>query len=70
MPKPIEWLKAEGELYSDIFYKKIMEKEEYNNLSYTDFVLLLDFMYAGLFERIYKETYGKGKNPTEVFDKK
>ena len=50
-------LKKEGEKIGAEVYEKI--RKEYSGLDYHDLITLIDNLYAGIFQRVYEETYNK-----------
>ena len=50
-------LKKEGERLGAEVYEKI--RKEYSGLDYHDLITLIDNLYAGIFQRVYEETYNK-----------
>ena len=50
-------LKKEGEKIGAEVYERI--RKEYSGLDYHDLITLIDNLYAGIFQRVYEETYNK-----------
>ena len=50
-------LKKEGEKIGGEVYERI--RKEYSGLDYHDLITLIDNLYAGIFQRVYEETYNK-----------
>jgi hypothetical protein len=50
-------LKEEGEKIGAEVYSRLAK--DYSNLSYDDLKTLIDHIYAGIYARIYEETYNK-----------
>lgn len=65
MPKEVQWLEKQGKMLGIAVFTKITSIEEYQNLTYPEFVLLVDFMYAEIFGEVYSQTYGKNKSTSE-----
>lgn len=72
MPKPVGYIKELGESIGDQIYEKLMRDNKIIELTYPDFILTMDFMYAQIFGRVYKETYEQNITPQQKFplDKK
>lgn len=60
-------LKKEGEKVGYSVYDRLVK--EYSNLDYTDVRILIDNIYASIYEKIYSETYLK-KRGTEYWNGK
>jgi hypothetical protein len=58
-------LKEEGEKVGADIYERL--KKDYSGLSYDDLKTLIDHIYAGIFQKIYEETYNK-KRGTEYWN--
>jgi hypothetical protein len=57
-------LKEEGEKLGAEIYSRLVR--DYSGLSYDDLKLLIENIYAGIYARIYEETYNK-KRGTEYW---
>jgi hypothetical protein len=50
-------LKEEGEKLGAEIYERLVK--DYSGLDYHDLVMLIDNIYAGIFSKIYEQTYKK-----------
>jgi hypothetical protein len=57
-------LKEEGEKVGAEIYERLVK--DYSDLNYDDLKTLIENMYAGIFQKIYEETYNK-KRGTEYW---
>lgn len=62
MTYSLEWIKEQGEAIGDSLFEKLKRDHQLEGLTYTDFVLLMDFMYAQMFDRVYADTYRKNRS--------
>lgn len=63
MTYSLEWIKEQGEEVGNQLFNSLKIDSRFKNLTYPDFVLLMDFMYAKMFDRVYEDTYRKQRNP-------